>query len=277
MNIILRPGGGEKAKALPRPKVEVSSEGSNVILVRLTFPENENIQGLRAFTPTDPKDLEKFAQLRDSIARDASIERISAISSEESSEADFIQDARSRTIFDDNKGQRSLSPNPTRPTRPSKVLPGSREASPNTFFHLHTELQNRQDTSNSHIRPRETEPFHAHEAVKPERPATTQEEGYYPQGQPYRPARPPRAPQGAPPRPPAGFFASHEQGVKVPPPPGPPPRRPARPPRKLPAGGVQLTRTGRRHPRVIVQSRVDSLPAYPKLTSAWRERKPLKK
>ena len=247
-----------------------------MILVRLTFPENENIQGLRAFTPTDPKDLEKFAQLRDSIARDASIERISAISSEESSEDDFIQDARSRTIFDDNKGQRSLSPNPTRPTRPSKVLPGSREASPNTFFHLHTELQNRQDTSNSHIRPRETEPFHAHEAVKPERPATTKEEGYYPQGQPYRPARPPRAPQGAPPRPPAGFFTSHEQGVKVPPPPGPPPRRPARPPRKLPAGGVQLTRTGRRHPRVIVQSRVDSLPAYPKLTSAWRERKPLK-
>ena len=55
MNIILRPGGGEKAKALPRPKVEVSSEGSNVILVRLTFPENENIQGLRAFTPTDPR------------------------------------------------------------------------------------------------------------------------------------------------------------------------------------------------------------------------------
>ena len=58
--------------------------------------------------------------------------------------------------------------------------------------------------------------------------------------------------------------------------PGPPPPRPARPPRKLPAGGVQLTRTGRRHPRVIVQSRVDSLPNYPKLTSAWRERKPLK-
>ena len=263
MNIILRPGGGEKAKALPRPKVEVSSEGSNVILVRLTFPENENIQGLRAFTPTDPKDLEKFAQLRDSIARDASIERISAISSEESSEDDFIQDPRSRTIFDDDK--RSLSPNPTRPTRPSKVLP--RESSANTFFHLHTELQNRQDTSNSHIRPRETEPFLAHEAVKPEGRAA--QESYYPQGQPYRPARPPRAPQGAP------------GPLKVPPPPGPPPRggpprRPARPPRKLPAGGVQLTRTGRRHPRVIVQSRVDSLPAYPKLTSAWRERKPLK-
>jgi hypothetical protein len=65
MNIILRPGGGDRAKALPRPKVEVNSEGSNVILVRLTFPENENIQGLRAFTPTDTGDLEKFAELRD--------------------------------------------------------------------------------------------------------------------------------------------------------------------------------------------------------------------
>ena len=195
MNIILRPGGGEKAKALPRPKVEVSSEGSNVILVRLTFPENENIQGLRAFTPTDPKDLEKFAQLRDSIARDASIERISAISSEESSEDDFIQDPRSRTFFEEDKGQRSLSANPTRPTRPTKVLPGSAK---NTFFQLHTELQNRQDTSNSHIKPRETEPFHAHEAVKTaaERAvAKSQESQYYPQGQPYRPARPPRAPQ----------------------------------------------------------------------------------
>ena len=90
MNIILRPGGGDRAKALPRPKVQVNSEGSNVILVKLTFPENENIQGLRAFTPTDPKDLEKFAELRNSIAADASVERISAISSEESEETDSL-------------------------------------------------------------------------------------------------------------------------------------------------------------------------------------------
>ena len=39
-----RPGGGDRAKALPRPKVEVNSEGSNVIVVKLTFPDNENIQ-----------------------------------------------------------------------------------------------------------------------------------------------------------------------------------------------------------------------------------------
>ena len=73
MNIILRPGGGDRAKALPRPKVQVNSEGSNVILVKLTFPENENIQGLRAFTPTDPTDLENFAELSDSIRGDLSI------------------------------------------------------------------------------------------------------------------------------------------------------------------------------------------------------------
>ena len=220
MNIILRPGGGEKAKALPRPKVEVSSEGSNVILVRLTFPENENIQGLRAFTPTDSQDLEKFAQLRNSIARDASIERISAISSEESSEDDFIQgDPRSRTIFDD-RDEKSLTLNPTRPTRPSKVLPGSRETSPNTFFHLHTELQNRQDKSFSHIKPRETEPFLAHEAVKPDRSSKNKKTGgYYPQGQPYRPARPPRAPQP--------FFANSHEQVRPPPGPSSPPPPPS--------------------------------------------------
>ena len=125
MNIILRPGGGDRAKALPRPKVEVNSEGSNVILVKLTFPENENIQGLRAFTPTDPKDLEKFAELRDSIAADASIERISAISSEESEETDSLD--RIHKQHRASKSQERLSKlvkqvvaNPTRPPRPIK-------------------------------------------------------------------------------------------------------------------------------------------------------------
>ena len=51
MNIILKPGAGENSKVLPRPKVEVMSQGSNVVLVKLVFPENENIHGLRAFTP----------------------------------------------------------------------------------------------------------------------------------------------------------------------------------------------------------------------------------
>ena len=58
MNIILRPGGGDRAKALPRPKVEVNSEGSNVIVVKLTFPDNENIQviiDVLAFTGAQEK------------------------------------------------------------------------------------------------------------------------------------------------------------------------------------------------------------------------------
>ena len=59
MNIILRPGGGNKNKALPRPKVDVKAEGANVIVIKMTFPDNENIQGLRAFTPTDPRELDQ--------------------------------------------------------------------------------------------------------------------------------------------------------------------------------------------------------------------------
>ena len=51
MNIILRPGGGDKRRALPRPRVDVRTEGANVIVIRMTFPSNENIQGLRAFSP----------------------------------------------------------------------------------------------------------------------------------------------------------------------------------------------------------------------------------
>ena len=53
MNIILRPGGGDRAKALPRPKVEVNSEGSNVIVVKLTFPDNENIQVIIDLIPVE--------------------------------------------------------------------------------------------------------------------------------------------------------------------------------------------------------------------------------
>ena len=126
MNIILRPGGGDRAKALPRPKVEVNSEGSNVIVVKLTFPENENIQGLRAFTPTDPRDLEKFAELRNALSsEDASVERITAISSEEEN---FIDTSQSKKIeklkkLEETKKQPSgkLLADPTRPPRPHKA------------------------------------------------------------------------------------------------------------------------------------------------------------
>ena len=65
MNIILRPGGGDRAKALPRPKVEVNSEGSNVIVVKLTFPDNENIQVINEFglDPTKAQELQISVRL----------------------------------------------------------------------------------------------------------------------------------------------------------------------------------------------------------------------
>ena len=56
-------GGGDKSRALPRPKVDVRSEGANVIVVRMTFPQNENIQGLRAYTPTEEGDLQVQSHL----------------------------------------------------------------------------------------------------------------------------------------------------------------------------------------------------------------------
>ena len=110
MNIILRPGGGDKSKALPRPKVDVYSEGANVIVVRMTFPENENIQGLRAYTPDPESDLEKLSDIERILPENASIERISAISSEESGKEkkvngipnDVIQSI-SNTIKQNNK------------------------------------------------------------------------------------------------------------------------------------------------------------------------------
>ncbi|TRY76401.1 hypothetical protein TCAL_05339 [Tigriopus californicus] len=63
MNIILRPGGGDKSKALPRPRVDVRSEGPNVIIVSMTFPEEDDIKGLRAFTPTSRADLEQLVNI----------------------------------------------------------------------------------------------------------------------------------------------------------------------------------------------------------------------
>ena len=59
------------------------SFSGNVIVVRMTFPENENIQGLRAYTPDPVNELEKLADIERILPENASIERISAISSEE--------------------------------------------------------------------------------------------------------------------------------------------------------------------------------------------------
>ena len=78
MNIILRPGGGDKTRALPRPKVDVRADGPNVIIIRMTFPDNENIQGLRAFTPTETDN-----RINEILPPNTSVERITAQSGEE--------------------------------------------------------------------------------------------------------------------------------------------------------------------------------------------------
>ena len=96
MNIILRPGGGNKNKALPRPKVDVKAEGANVIVIKMTFPDNENIQGLRAFTPTDPRELDQFADLDDLVPVGSSISKVKAKAPREK----FFFDAQSGQIRD---------------------------------------------------------------------------------------------------------------------------------------------------------------------------------
>ena len=53
-----------------------------MIVVRMTFPANENIQGLRAYTPTDEGDLKSLADIEDILPPNASVERIPAISRE---------------------------------------------------------------------------------------------------------------------------------------------------------------------------------------------------
>ncbi len=64
-------------------QVDVKSEGSNVIVVKMTFPENENIQGLRAYSPTQPSELEKFDAVHNALDPNARIEQIPAVNLDE--------------------------------------------------------------------------------------------------------------------------------------------------------------------------------------------------
>ena len=327
MNIILRPGGGDRAKALPRPKVQVNSEGSNVILVKLTFPENENIQGLRAFTPTDSKDLEKFAELRNSIRGDASIE----ISSEESEESEFIDSVKKQQRAPKSKEQFSrplnrLVSNPNRPPRPSKVqkasfnfLPpvGRPRQGPKSFTAfgkisrqpteiinmLDKEIENEiseefQFVQPGRIKPRqpqdkppeigEIEPFLAYETkknklIKNKEPISSEPEisneietspkqqspirnslKIIDRPRPTRPHRPVKKVNKSP----------QNQIKNIKKPAGPPPR-PQGPPPQLPPQGVKLTRSGRRHPGLKVQARLDTKNHYsfPTLDKVWRGRR----
>ena len=101
MNIILRPGGGDKSKALPRPKVDVKADGPNIILIRLTFPDNENIQGLRAFTPPENEAENQFSAINDILPPNTSVERIKANSNEINTPASPTPSFANNEIVDD--------------------------------------------------------------------------------------------------------------------------------------------------------------------------------
>jgi len=47
-----------------------------VIVVKMTFPENENIHGLRAYAPTETTDLEKFDAVHNAISPTAKVEQV---------------------------------------------------------------------------------------------------------------------------------------------------------------------------------------------------------
>ena len=49
----------------------------------MTFPENENIQGLRAYSPTQPSDLEKFEVVHNALDPKARIEQVEAVNLDE--------------------------------------------------------------------------------------------------------------------------------------------------------------------------------------------------
>ena len=91
-------------------------------------------QGLRAFTPTDPTDLQKFAELRHALSSEAaSVERITAISSEEENflggekvrqlrEKQRLQKLRQEEAEAEQQQQEVVPvSNPTRPPRPHKA------------------------------------------------------------------------------------------------------------------------------------------------------------
>lgn len=155
MNIILRPGGGDKSRALPRPKVDVRADGPNVIIVRMTFPDNENIQGLRAFTPTEPEAISQFSAINEILPPNTSVERITA--SEEVTEAPQVEAENTEyEYYDDyeiepqNRTERQPQPQPqntaevvtqppTRPPRPPR-LPQGVPPQPGVLLGLHPKV-----------------------------------------------------------------------------------------------------------------------------------------
>merc|ERR1719228_2353484 len=90
---------------------------------------------------------------------------------------------------------------------------------------------------------------------------------------PPRPNKPPHSSYGKSPHW-SSLQNQFEEVRKIRKPDGPPPR-PKGPPPKLPPHGVQLTRSGRRHPGLRLQARRDKKNnfSFPKLDKAWRGRR----
>ncbi len=58
-----------------------------MIVVKMTFPPNENIQGLRAYSPTQPAELEKFDVVHNALDPNARIEQVQAVNLDEQVQA----------------------------------------------------------------------------------------------------------------------------------------------------------------------------------------------
>ena len=97
------------------PKVDVKADGPNVIIIRMTFPDNENIQGLRAFTPTQEETVDQFSAINDILPPNTSVERISA------NQQSSVNNALSRNEKLIRRDPVPIAPKPT----PSLSFPGT--------------------------------------------------------------------------------------------------------------------------------------------------------
>ena len=238
MNIILRPGGGDKTRALPRPVVDVKADGPNVIMIRLTFPDNENIQGLRAFTPTGPDANSQFSAINDILPPNTSVERIVANSKEN---PDFDRTPKNF----DRKPEKDVPETP-KPLSGSFTFPSypDNEIDNEEYDDYYDDNYNYDDYYEPLNRPaRQQDP-------KEYVPVTTLPP---PPPTPTRPPRPTKIPV-TPPQPPV-IRGKHPKAPPPPkrsfkrPPPPPPPSPPAPP--HLPKS---LLKNGKKVPKLYIQS-----------------------
>ena len=180
MNIILRPGGGDKSRALPRPKVDVRADGPNIIIIRMTFPDNENIQGLRAYTPDEAED---FSGINEILPPNTSVERITADSGEVDGLDNGLNDYNYDT-YDDY--EYDLGPALKRPPR--------RQPQNGYFAHpvSATATTQKPTTSPPVIPPRTPLPPTAEPLTRPTRPPRKIHKVVLPPQPPHHPGPPPK-------------------------------------------------------------------------------------